>query len=219
MRKNIILITFLFFTTFLCSAQKDSTSQKKVFGIKLGFAPSFSNDGLTYNANISVEKGKNFVAIGPIFAEPVPRWNYNSQSYPLAYLSDKKISLNGINFVYQRNPNPKGKRFDFYFQFLFNFFNYKDKGFDDYTILNNQIYMINLAYSLHKSALSSTIGYGFKCKIIQNFYIFQDLGIGAGYTRLLVNHDAPNFSTNRKNFDSIIGFNLGLEYGFDRKNK
>lgn len=212
MRKNIILLIFILFTTLLCSAQKDSTSQKRTFGVRAGIANSFSNDAIIYYANISVEKGKNFAAFGPIFGKPL-KMNFD---YPYT-VSDKLISLNGLYFIYQRNPNPKAKRFDFYFQYVFNWFYYTDKGIDDYIILNSKFYQTNLSYSSQKSALGSTIGYGFKYKMLDNLFLFQDFGMGAGYTSLFINHEEPKFDRIQKYFEPIVGLNIGLEYRFDKK--
>ncbi|MCP9765609.1 hypothetical protein [Lacihabitans soyangensis] len=213
MRKNKILITFLFFTTFLCSAQKESTSKKKVLGLRVGVGLLSVNDSFNYNLNMSIEKGKSYFAIGPVFGEPIET-DYNSHND----ISDKELWLNGISFVYQRNPNPKGKRFDFYFQYTFGYFYNSDKGkFWYYPPIYGSINQKFNNYDFQKSIFASTIGYGFKCKIFQNLYLFQDFGMGAGYTSLTINYDDTKSDINRKYFDPTIGLNLGLEYKFDKK--
>jgi hypothetical protein len=213
MRKNTILIIFLLFTTLLCSAQKDPTSQKMHVGVRGGVGLLSENDAFDYYANISIEKRKSFFALGPVIGEPI--WvGYNSH----ISLSDKELSLNGLNFVYQRNPNPKGKRIDFYFQYIFGYFYNSDKGqFWYYPPIYGSNKQNNNNYDSHKSILACTIGYGFKWKIFSNFYLFQDFGMGAGYTRLSINYDDAKADINRKYFDARVGLNIGLEYKFDKK--
>lgn len=213
-----ILFLILFNLTGICLGQTvtDSIAPKNIIlGTRIGVNPSFVTGGLNYYADFTIEKRKSYAAIGPIAGKTVKMdyWYDRGRSI-------KKYSLNGFHLVYQINPNPKAKRFDFYFQYEFIFLYYIDKGTTENMYkYSSQYYPLTLSYKSHQSEIENTIGYGFKFKFFKNFYLNQNIGIGIAYNAISINYGDYRFNSSRHYYELIPGLNIGVGYKFDKKLK
>ena len=211
---RIFLTTFCFFAvTFYCAGQSDTTIKKIYnFGIGIGTSVSPATHGLNYSADVTVEKGKSFIAAGLIIGPKLiirpyfpPGSNFNAGPNGLN-------RINGFHTLYQFNPNPKGQRFDFFFQYEFIYLLYQDQGqYSDYNNSTSQITVVN--YQSNVLYLENYIGYGFKVKFLKHFSLTQSFGIGHLYYLSKMNNDiiyGPTYS-----FSGNV--KLTLNYNFDKK--
>lgn len=212
MKIYTVLILILFCSTNICFGQKDSITPKNIIlGTRIGITPSFVTGGLDYYADFTIEKGKHFIAIGPIIGKTLKMDYWYDRGPNL-----EKYSLNGFHIAYQINPNPKGKKFDFYFQYEFTFLYYLDNGITENIYkYNSSYYPLTLSYKSHQSEIDFTAGYGFKFKFFRNFYLNQNIGIGIGYNSLVVNYGDYRFNRSNHNYELIPALNIGVGYKFD----
>lgn len=210
-----LLILLLIVSTIFCIGQTDTiVPPQKNLGVNIGLMPSFILDDFNYYANFTIEKGKHFFAIGPLIGLRL-EMNRHSTSSPVA----GQYWLNGINLIYQKNPNTKGKRFDFYFQNEFLLFYYTDRGIDKYVNVPNQNYSITKSYKSHRIFVEDCIGYGFKVKFLKNFYINQSIGLGVSYSSLVIDYGDPLYNIIRDYFDPGLILKMGIGYTFKNKSK
>jgi len=218
---KIFLTTVCFFAvTFYCAGQSDSTHKKKYnLGIGIGTSVSPATHGLNYSADMTVEKGKSFFAAGLIIGPRIRICPYITIG-GYEETSPGQNRINGFHTLYQFNPNPKGKRFDFFFQYEFIYLLYQDQGnyFNYYpayvigtTLYPSQLKLVN--YQSNYLYLENYIGYGFKVKFLKHFSLTQCFGIGHLYYLSKFNNDilygpTHSFSGNVK---------VTLNYYFGRK--
>lgn len=199
-----------------CSAipivQRDSIKQTDSFaseknilrvGINIGAMPSYQWEGLDYYAHFTIEKGRNFVAVGPVIGLKLKMENNYSQQVSEQY------GLTGFYAVYQRYTKPRGKRFDFYFQNEFLFHYYTDKGI--YTTGHPNSPMV-WSYKSEQKDIQDYIGYGVKIKFLKNFYVDQSFGLGIKYTTTVIDYEDPAFNKAEKG--SLPSAKIKMAFGY-----
>src|ERR1035437_875880 len=212
-----LLILLLLVTANICYGQKDTITPKNIIlGANTGIMIHGHAYAFDYFGHFTIEKGKSFLAIGPVIGlklKPTNGYDYN----PV----DGQYQLNGLHIVYQLNPNPKGKRFDFYFLNEFMFLYYTDKGVLPFYYLNSYYNYIPVykSYKFHQTDLEDYIGYGFKVKFLKNFYVNQNIGIGIIYTSSVIDYGDVDYNRSNHSFEPSIILKLGLGYTFNNKLK
>lgn len=199
--------------------QRDSIKQtdffaaeKNIFriGVNVGAMPSYEWEGLDYYAHFTIEKGRNFVAAGPVIGLKLKMESYLSEV-------SKQYGLTGFYVVYQRYTKPRGKRFDFYFQNEFMFHHYTDKG--NYIAGPNPNLPIVWTYKLEQKDIEDHIGYGVKIKILKNFYLDQSFGLGIKYTTTFIDYGDPAFNKAEKGTLPSATIKMAFGYTFGGKLK
>lgn len=193
--------------------QRDSVEQTDSFaseknilrvGINAGVMPSYQWEGLDYYALFTIQKGKNFVAGGPVIGLKLKMENnYNQQV-------SKQYGLTGFYVVYQRFTKPREKRFDFYFQNEFMFHYYTDKGIY-ITGPNPNIPMV-WSYKSEQKDIQDYIGYGVKVKFLKNFYLDQSFGIGIKYNTTVIDYGDPAFNKADKHIQPSATIKMAFGY-------
>ncbi len=211
MKTKTFLILLLLGSANICLGQKDTIVPRKIIlGVSIGVMPSYITGGLDYQAHFTIEKGKSFFALGPI----VGRTNKMDLFYD-RYHNIGQYALNGFHTVYQINPNPKGKRFNFYFQNDFIFLYYTDKGTTENVYqYNSYYYPLTKSYKSRQTQIEDFIGYGFKVKFLKNFYMNQSIGVGLVYNSTIIDYGDVNFNRRSKWIEPGAILKLGLGYTF-----
>lgn len=183
-----------------------------ILGLNFGIMPSYTGAQLDYYSNFTIERGKDFIALGPIIGQKAEINYYNLHTERGAY------ALAGFNFVYQRHPNPYGKIFDVYFQNEFIFRHYSDEGIN-YLQQSNSSYQVTRSYKSNQSDIEDYIGYGCKEKFLKNFYFNQSIGIGVVYHSTMIDYGDINYNTNEHDTHLGLMLKMGIGYKFDYKSK
>jgi hypothetical protein len=136
-------------------------------GINVSAFASVMTEGLAVSPNFSLSKDKNTFDIGPIID------GIFSDRYPTGKLS-------GLALGYQCNPNPKGKRFDFFFRY--NLYLKREKV----SIEDNWFYAgVTEESKMYGSYnfLEQHVGFGFKIKFLKNYFFQNEIGAGYLYVK------------------------------------
>jgi hypothetical protein len=181
------------------------------FGINIGAMPSYQWQGLDYYAHFTIEKGRSFVAGGPVIGLKLKMENNYSERVSEQY------GLTGFYVVYQRFTKPRGKRFDFYFQNEFMFHHYTDKGIYITGVAPNPL--IVWSYKSEQKDIQDHIGYGVKVKFLKNFYVDQSFGIGIKYNTTVIDYGDPAFNKGDKHIQSSATIKMAFGYTFGGKLK
>lgn len=189
-------------------AQIDSFASKKtILGLNISVMPSYEWEGLDYSANFTIEKGKNFLAAGPIIGMKLKLINDYEDNVSGQY------GLTGFHIVYQRKVKLKEKRFNFYFQNEFMYHYYTDEGIY-YAIWSSSNIETPKAYKSHATDVEDYIGYGCKIIFLKNFYFDQSFGLGIKYFSEVIDYGDAIFNKNfTENYPSAT-IKMGLGYTF-----
>ena len=212
------LIILLYGTTDICLGLTDTITTKKIIlGVSAGIMAEEYENSFDYSAHLTVEKGKSFFAVGPIIGQKPILDNSANLSNPRF----GQYQLTGFHFVYQINPNPKGKRFNFYFQNEFMFHYTTDKGVNQFYYTQNFYNPIPVikSYKSHQTLIEDFISTGFKVRILKNFYINQSIGIGLFYSSTVVDFGENNYNKNWHDIEPDIILKMGVGYTFSNKLK
>lgn len=194
--------------------QTDSFDPKKSrlrVGINIGTLPSYQWEGLDFFTQFTIDKGKNFLAIGPVIGLKLIMKNlyYDHVS--------EQYGLTGLYFVYQRNTKLSGDKFDFYFQNEFMFHHYTDKG-NYLTWLGSNTPIVRY-YESEQTYIEDYIGCGVKIKFLKNFYLDQSFGIGIKYNTAVIEYEDPAFNKSDKLTHPSATLKMALGYTFGNKLK
>jgi|GEM_PF-5493250 len=213
----------IFFTILIavsvncCIGQTDTilTTPKFILGVNTGTMIHGMADALDYFAHFTIEKKKHFLAVGPIVGLKLKMDGQYSEDFIA-----KQYRLNGLHIVYQINPNPKGKRFDFYFQNEFIFLYYIDKGIGYVQVYYPAIHLVDAipqSYKSHLACIEDYIGYGFKVKFLKNFYFNQSIGIGILHSAEAINYEDATYNIRSNDTNPGVILKMGLGYTFKNK--
>ncbi|PCJ23286.1 MAG: hypothetical protein COA97_12005 [Flavobacteriales bacterium] len=197
----------------ISNGQVDSVKSKVVWGVNVGSLLSQASEGFNYYIYATAKISKSFFALGPVLGPKlkISRYNYS-------YSTNEQYKLNGFHFVYQINPNPVGKVFNFYFQYQFVYLYYRDEGVEYIGgYYNNGVSTLE-PYKSHRIDIESFIGYGFNLKFSKNFYLSQSVGIGLTYESTSVDMENPDLiDDNDGYFGPSLMLNASLGYKFISK--
>lgn len=171
MYRIIATILFSLALTQAVFAQTDSASAKKYrHGISVGTFVSGVPGFPYYLISYSISKGRNRVSIGPVFRQK-GGGSTNWTARNVALQNDNY--LKGLSGVYQFFPNPRGKRYDLFFQYeaTWLYFNY------DALIENSGIWTRTPNYA-SCWYLGQYVGYGLRVRFLKNFEITHNVGLG-----------------------------------------
>lgn len=209
MKTKMILI-LVFASYSICNGQSDSITQNKnIYGVNLGCVLYGAMHSLDYYSNFSVERKKHCFAFGPIIGLNL-RLVKDYDIYPIT----GNYKINGLHLIYQKNPNTKGKVFDFYFQNECIARYYTNNGATDWYISSPPPYT---PYKGRLIEFADYIGYGFKMKFLKNFYINQSIGVGITYRKTVIEYAVDGYDINKKETQPSFIIKMGLGYNFNRK--
>lgn len=184
-----VLINF----TVHCFGQSDTTKvlkDKARLGFAIGGVAAETTEGLDTYTYITIQKGKNYFGVGPVYTI----LNTGGMS---------NHNFNTLGLEYKRTPFLNAPRFDLFFftqVLLFQrrsyYYSYGSTKPDTYT--SRYILM--------------TLGYGAKLKVTDRFYLNSYFGIGyfKGSTEY-----GPNYLNGKGTYEDFTSsFNLGFGFKF-----
>ncbi len=165
---TVLLSSLLLQTAF---AQTDSASAKKYrHGISVGTFVSGVPGFPYYLVSYSISKGRNRVSIGPVFRQKGGgHKDWMAQNIGL----QNESYLKGLSGVYQFFPNPRGKRYDLFFQYEATWLYFKY----DALIQNSGIWTRTPNYA-SCWYLGQYFGYGLRVRFLKNFEFTHNVGLG-----------------------------------------
>jgi hypothetical protein len=117
---------------------------------------------------------------------------------------NSKYSINGLSCIYQFKPNPKGKRFDLFFQYEMTYQRFSSQG------THPGVLGTVIPYNGKEWFLVNFIGYGLSIHFLRNFELKHNIGLG-----YLVNQRTYNGKSADSNLYPISGnTRLSLSYTF-----
>ena len=169
---NMRLILMCLFLFCLVSAkvqsQSDSSNRKPLkHGILVGTFLSAVPNNFNYFIGYSVSKGRSRISTGLVFGRKLflfPGASHTAES--------KILVINGMNAAYQFFPNPKGKRYNLFFQFETTFQRFSNSGSDSKYSYGQKHFKATEVY------FSNFIGYGISFRFFRHFEINHNIGFG-----------------------------------------
>lgn len=211
-----LLIFLLCCSSFICFGQADSSAGKGiVLGVNAGTV--LGSQGVGAYSNFTMEKGHSHFEVGPVFGS---KKNLR-HAYHDYYFYSGNFTLTSLNAVYQISLNPKRKIFQSYFQneFFFHYFIDNNTTEGVYTNLGFVFLPTAMPYKAHQTILGDFLGWGFKVKFLNNFYVNQSIGIGMEYYSSVLNYEDKSYNRKDQYFRPGVILKLGLGYKFDYKLK
>jgi hypothetical protein len=174
MLKILCLVISFFCLSIPVYSQSDSIRPNPVrYGFMVGADANALPARFASALFCSIEKGRHKIAFGPSFSGKVTGESpYN--------LTNRPLTLTGGSMLYQFYPNPRGKRYDLFFQYECSFYRLtnKTKYYKSNDVVNVAVvdrYVMNF------------ISYGLRIRFLEYFSIEQNFGLGYLWNNLTLN--------------------------------
>ncbi len=168
MRNLFGFLLLLLNASFTAFSQADTSQTFRIqHGLIAGADASGLPNNFSFSLFYSVEKGRHKLAVGPYFGKKLDIFE-NTSTFDWSY----PFTLSGLGMLYQFYPNPRGKRYDLYFQYELACHRFSDRG----SRLNAQSLTVN--YKASDLYVLNLVSYGLRVRFLRHFSLNHNIGMG-----------------------------------------
>lgn len=188
----------------------DSIALKKYFwGINVGAIP-VQNFGFDYYGNITVHRGQNKLALGPIIGNGA---EISDKGFINRF--DGRPGFRGFNIMYQRTPL-QYRRAELGFQYDFIYKYYTEQGERWVYQSNNSQYLVK-NYKSKVTYIKNYVGYALRENLFKGLYLNQSAGLGIACRSWDIDYQDTKYNIhgNKVNLELLIRLGIGYRLNYN----